>query len=443
MKLQAIFLIALSTLISFAFADEKDVEFEKAKKFFSKEADKMDKWLGNWNEEWKDIFTEGPAYTGDGTTYGDPLTGGYCMMPDSEAYTKDMMFAAMNLPQYNISAGCGSCLILAQADKPERVVRVRVVDRCGECPKGDIDLSNTAWKALTGDFIPGRVKIIWSIVPCTETWYDYPPLVEEDSPIKLKWKMASSVYWGGIQAYNTRYPVTSIERWDGKDWVHLRRDDMFHYMWDETIPGDPMKVRVTQGDGIQVIVDGLKIDGSWYDVDDNYTLGTSQTTIYPKKQTATATASSSTATQVQIPLCGDYPCCPENSKVVYTDESGDWGLLDNDWCLIKKTEEEPKVEPKKEEKNDDDKETCWSEADGYPCCKGCDVVFTDESGSWGVEKNEWCGIPATCTPSKATEDCTGKSDGYPCCKSCKAVYTDADGPWGFENNEWCGIKSSC
>jgi len=27
------------------------------------------------------------------------------MMPDSEAYTKDMMFAAMNLPQYNISAG--------------------------------------------------------------------------------------------------------------------------------------------------------------------------------------------------------------------------------------------------------------------------------------------------------------------------------------------------
>jgi len=299
MKLQAIFLIALTTLISYAFADEKDVEFEKAKKFFSKESKKMDKWLGNWNEEWKDIFTEGPAYTGDGTTYGDPLTGGYCMMPDSEAYTKDMMFAAMNLPQYNVSAGCGSCLILAQADKPERVIRVRVVDRCGECPKGDIDLSNTAWKALTGDFIPSRVKIIWSIVPCTETWYDYPPLVEEGSPIKLKWKMASSVYWGGIQAYNTRYPVTSIERWDGNDWVHLRRDDMFHYMWDTTIPGGPMKVRVTQGDGVQVVVDGLTIDGSWYDVDDNYTIGTSQTTYIPERMTKTATATSS-PTQVAL-----------------------------------------------------------------------------------------------------------------------------------------------
>jgi len=77
MKLQAIFLIALTTLTSFALADEKDVEFEKAKQFFSKESAKMDKWLGNWNNEWKDIFTEGPAYTGDGTTYGDPLTGGY------------------------------------------------------------------------------------------------------------------------------------------------------------------------------------------------------------------------------------------------------------------------------------------------------------------------------------------------------------------------------
>jgi len=29
----------------------------------------------------------------------------------------------------------------------------------------------------------------------TETWYDYIPLVEEDSSIKLKMEMASSVYW--------------------------------------------------------------------------------------------------------------------------------------------------------------------------------------------------------------------------------------------------------
>ncbi|ORX79788.1 hypothetical protein BCR32DRAFT_294235 [Anaeromyces robustus] len=431
MKLLAIFLIAL-TLISYAFADEKDVEFERAKKFFSKEAKKMDKWLGNWNEEWKDIFTEGPAYTGDGTTYGDPVTGGYCMMPDSEAYTKDMMFAAMNLPQYNISAGCGSCLILAQADKPDRVIRVRVVDRCGECPKGDIDLSNTAWKALTGDFIPSRVKIIWSIVPCTETWYDYPPLVEEGSPIKLKWKMASSVYWGGIQAYNTRYPVTSIERWDGNDWVHLRRDDMFHYMWDTTIPGGPMKVRVTQGDGVQVVVDGLTIDGTWYDVDDNYTIGTSQTTYIPERMTKTATATSS---PTQVALCGDYPCCSKGAEVIYTDESGDWGLENGDWCFIKEDGEEPK--------EDEPDSSCWSAPYGYPCCKSCEIHTTNDSGKWGMENNKWCGIPDSCDGNTVQESCTGIEDGYPCCKTCNAIYNDEQGPWGYENNEWCGIKTSC
>jgi len=33
---------------------------------------------------------------------------------------------------------------------------------------------------------------------------------------------------------------------------------------------------------------------------------------------------------------------------------------------------------------------------GYSCCEGCDVVYTDETGDWGVENNEWCGIPSNC-----------------------------------------------
>jgi len=40
-------------------------------------------------------------------------------------------------------------------------------------------------------------------------------------------------------------------------------------------------------------------------------------------------------------------------------------------------------------------ETCWSEVLGYPCCSNtCHVILTDESGSWGAEKGEWCGIPS-------------------------------------------------
>jgi len=36
---------------------------------------------------------------------------------------------------------------------------------------------------------------------------------------------------------------------------------------------------------------------------------------------------------------------------------------------------------------------CWSEELNYPCCKTTkEVVYIDESGEWGIENNEWCGI---------------------------------------------------
>ncbi|OUM56844.1 Non-catalytic module family DOC2, partial [Piromyces sp. E2] len=71
-----------------------------------------------------------------------------------------------------------------------------------------------------------------------------------------------------------------------------------------------------------------------------------------------------------------YPCCSPGAEVVYTDESGDWGVENGDWCGIEK--EQPQSA------------ACWSAP--YPCCKGNTVVYTDEQGDWGVENNEWCGI---------------------------------------------------
>jgi len=37
---------------------------------------------------------------------------------------------------------------------------------------------------------------------------------------------------------------------------------------------------------------------------------------------------------------------------------------------------------------------CFSEALGYPCCSdpNAAVVTTDEFGQWGIENNQWCGI---------------------------------------------------
>jgi len=86
-----------------------------------------------------------------------------------------------------------------------------------------------------------------------------------------------------------------------------------------------------------------------------------------------------------------YPCCaPNNTQVYYQDQDGDWGYdpVKNDWCGITKVGGATKSLPS----------TCWSDKLGYPCCKNtCEVYFKDNDGSWGIENNDWCGIPSTCT----------------------------------------------
>jgi hypothetical protein len=85
--------------------------------------------------------------------------------------------------------------------------------------------------------------------------------------------------------------------------------------------------------------------------------------------------------------------------------------------------------------------TCWSKALGYPCCKSsCEVIYSDDDGEWGVEDADWCGIEA----SKCKKDgCFSEEMGYPCCSDCSVVYTDSDGGWGVEGDDWCGIKDKC
>jgi len=92
-------------------------------------------------------------------------------------------------------------------------------------------------------------------------------------------------------------------------------------------------------------------------------------------------------------------------------------------------------EEKQEEKKKDD--SCWADKLGYSCCKSCsDVYYTDDDGEWGVEGDEWCGVPKSC---KSQATCGAQ--GYPCCTTSKEVYAeDEDGKWSVENNNWCLIK---
>ncbi|OUM62999.1 Non-catalytic module family DOC2, partial [Piromyces sp. E2] len=78
-----------------------------------------------------------------------------------------------------------------------------------------------------------------------------------------------------------------------------------------------------------------------------------------------------------------YPCCPKVIKTVYEkDVYGDWGydFSKKEWCGLTPYEERT------------NEEICWSEKLGYPCCVGCYVYETDDNGQWGYENNQWCGI---------------------------------------------------
>jgi len=129
-----------------------------------------------------------------------------------------------------------------------------------------------------------------------------------------------------------------------------------------------------------------------------------------------------------------YPCCSsKNVSVIFSDDSGQWGVENNDWCGI------PKDEPQQQSGG------CWSLALGYGCCpSNTAVAYTDESGDWGLFNNDWCGIvKKTTTPATPVKTCWSEKLGFPCCKTTSVVvYVDGDGNWGMENGDWCGIDTT-
>jgi len=82
---------------------------------------------------------------------------------------------------------------------------------------------------------------------------------------------------------------------------------------------------------------------------------------------------------------------------------------------------------------------CWSIDYGYSCCeKTCKAIMTDNTGKWGIENDQWCGIvDDNC--NKQDSSCWSLPE-YPCCKGNVIVQSDDNGDWGFEDNQWCGIN---
>ena len=127
-----------------------------------------------------------------------------------------------------------------------------------------------------------------------------------------------------------------------------------------------------------------------------------------------------------------YSCCMfDTTSVILRDNDGQWGIENDQWCLFEN-------KSNTSEYGDMDPNKCWSESQGYSCCKNATTTVrtTDSKGYlWGIENNEWCGITGA--------QCKNYSNEYPCCKRCKVHTQDQSGYWGVEDGHWCSIPYTC
>ncbi len=187
---------------------------------------------------------------GEGTFYG--ATGaGNCSF---DASPQDLMVAAMNQADYAGAAACGEYVT---ATGPKGSVTVRIVDRCPECARGDIDFSAEAF-ARIADPAAGRVPIRWQVVAGSLT-----------GPLRYRFKEGSTRFWTAIQVRNHRLPITAlaIRPAGAADWIDVTRTDYNYFVHPEAIAPGTLQVRVTALGGA-VLLDtlpepagGLEIDG--------------------------------------------------------------------------------------------------------------------------------------------------------------------------------------
>ncbi|KAJ8550450.1 hypothetical protein ON010_g10617 [Phytophthora cinnamomi] len=147
-------------------------------------------------------ITSAEYFQGDGTAYTlTQVSSGNCnlMSANSIAPTN---YAALNDVQWNNLANCGRCAQVSCVDpsctNPTASAIVQIVDRCPECKYGDLDLSPTVFKTVTGSD-PSRLKIRWQFVDCPNP-----------DTVKICLKDGSNGYWTAVQPTNSIVGVQSV-----------------------------------------------------------------------------------------------------------------------------------------------------------------------------------------------------------------------------------------
>ncbi|TMW59204.1 hypothetical protein Poli38472_007349 [Pythium oligandrum] len=147
------------------------------------------------------------SFQGDMTAYtlGQPSAGNCNFLTAPPAASQN--YAALNAAQWGNTANCGRCAEVSCADDrcsdKTKTEIVYILDQCPECKQGDLDVSPSVFKSLTGSD-PSRYTIKWRFVDCPVS-----------GNIQYCLKSGSNPYWTAIQPANTAAGVKSLTI-DGK-----------------------------------------------------------------------------------------------------------------------------------------------------------------------------------------------------------------------------------
>ncbi|CAH0476001.1 unnamed protein product [Peronospora belbahrii] len=151
-------------------------------------------------------------FTGDGTSYnlGQPSAGNCNMMSSLDFATMD--YVALNDAQWDGLQNCGRCAEVSCVDErcadQSKSIVVQILDRCPDCRYGDLDLSQSVFKTLTGS-TPARYRIKWKLVTC--------PVLGN---VKYCLKGGSNSYWLAVQPTNVATGIKHLQI-NGKETIML------------------------------------------------------------------------------------------------------------------------------------------------------------------------------------------------------------------------------
>ncbi|MEU5905481.1 expansin EXLX1 family cellulose-binding protein [Micromonospora sp. NPDC047467] len=175
--------------------------------------------------------------------YDAGRSGGNCSFPSPPA---DRLYVALGSSAYSGAAACGSYL---DVTGPKGTVRVMVMDQCGGCGSGKIDLSDEAF-AKIADRAQGIAQVTYRAVV-------NPPL---DGGLTFRMKGGASQWWFAVQVGNHGNPLRSVEakKPDGGFRKAARQSDNYWTVEGGLGPG-PYSIRVTDVYGRQATATAIRM----------------------------------------------------------------------------------------------------------------------------------------------------------------------------------------